>query len=59
MSEMETRCCIREKISVDSKIYIVQLEGSGLHHILTHGEATIFNVNIDQACHILPDKIVT
>ena len=35
-------------------VYFVTSEASGLHHMLTHGQATIVNDNIDQACH-LPD----
>jgi hypothetical protein len=53
MSEMETKVLHPRKC-----------EQQGLHCTVssfkatTHGQATIVNDNIDQACHNLPDKIV-
>jgi hypothetical protein len=54
MSEIETKVLHPRKC-----------EQQGLHCTVssfkatTHGQATIVKYNIDQACHNLPDKIVT
>jgi hypothetical protein len=54
MSEIETKVLHPRKC-----------EQQGLHCTVssfkatTHGQTTIVNDNIDQACHNLPDKIVT